>query len=137
MFRRMFLAKIHRATITHADLHYEGSCTIDGDLMNAVDILPNQEIHVWNVTRGTRLVTYAVEGQSGSGVICMNGAAAHLTKPGDMVIIATFGDMTEEEARTHKPKVVLVDRNNRIVAKRAEIPGPNMPDVTEDALIVS
>ena len=132
MFRRMFLAKIHRATITHADLHYEGSCTIDLDLMNAVDILPNQEIHVWNITRGTRLVTYAVEGPRGSGVICMNGAAAHLTKPGDMVIIATFGEMTEEEARTHKPKVALVDRNNRIVCKRAEVPGPQMPPPMDD-----
>jgi aspartate 1-decarboxylase len=134
MFRRMFLAKIHRATITHADLHYEGSCTIDADLMNEVDILPNQEIHVWNITRGTRLVTYAVEGPRGSGVICMNGAAAHLTKPGDMVIIATFGDLTEEEARNHKPKVALVDRNNRVVSRRAEIPGPQMPDPIEDSL---
>jgi aspartate 1-decarboxylase len=130
----MFLAKIHRATITHADLHYEGSCTIDANLMNEVDILPNQEIHVWNITRGTRLVTYAVEGPRGSGVICMNGAAAHLTKPGDMVIIATFGDLTEEEAHNHKPKVALVDRNNRVVSRRAEIPGPQMPDPVDDIL---
>jgi aspartate 1-decarboxylase len=130
----MFLAKIHRATITHADLHYEGSCTIDVDLMNEVDILPNQEIHVWNITRGTRLVTYAVEGPGGSGVICMNGAAAHLTKPGDMVIIASFGEMTDEEARKHKPKVVLVDRNNRVVSRRDEIPGPQMPGPIDDTL---
>ncbi len=132
MRRTMFLSKLHRATVTHADLHYEGSCSIDTDLMKAADILTHQEIHVWNITRGTRLVTYAIEAPAGSRVICMNGAAAHLMKPGDKVILATFGDMTDEEARTYEPKVVLVDGENRIVQQRAEIPGPQMPPLMDE-----
>jgi aspartate 1-decarboxylase len=127
MRRRMFLSKIHRAVVTHADLHYEGSCTIDVDLMEAADILPNQELHIWNVTRGTRIVTYALPGPSGSGVICINGAAAHHAVPGDLVILATFGEMDTEEARTFEPKIVMVDGNNRIKTMRAEVPGPQMP----------
>lgn len=127
MRRRMFLSKIHRAVVTHADLDYEGSCTIDVDLMEAADILPNEELHIWNITRGTRLVTYALPGPSGSGVICINGAAAHLNSPGDLVILATFGEMDSEEARTFEPKIVMVDSKNRIKTLRAEIPGPQMP----------
>ena len=127
MRRRMFLSKIHRAVVTHADLNYEGSCTIDVDLMEAADILPNQELHIWNITQGTRLVTYALPGPSGSGVICINGAAAHLNRPGDLVILATFGEMDSEEARAFEPKIVMVDQNNRIKTMRAEIPGPQMP----------
>ena len=127
MRRRMFLSKIHRAVVTHADLNYEGSCTIDVDLMEAADILPNQELHIWNITQGTRLVTYALPGPSGSGVICINGAAAHLNSPGDLVILATFGEMDSEEARSFEPKIVMVDQNNRIKSMRAEIPGPQMP----------
>jgi aspartate 1-decarboxylase len=127
MRRRMFLSKIHRAVITHADLHYEGSCTIDADLMDVADILPNQELHIWNVTRGTRLVTYALPGPRGSGVVCINGAAAHGNEPGDLVIMATFGEMDTEEARTFEPKVVLVDEHNRVASIRAEVPGPQMP----------
>jgi aspartate 1-decarboxylase len=127
MRRRMFLSKIHRAVVTHADLHYEGSCTIDADLMEAADILPNQELHIWNITRGTRLVTYALPGPHGSGVICINGAAAHGNQPGDLVILATFGEMDSEEARVYEPKIVMVDKENRIRSMRAEIPGPQMP----------
>ena len=127
MQRRMFLSKIHRAVITHADLHYEGSCTIDADLLDAADILPNQELHIWNITRGTRLVTYALPGPRGSGVICINGAAAHGNVPGDLVILATFGEMSHEEARTYEPKVVRVDRDNKLVEIREETPGPQMP----------
>ncbi|HMI90385.1 MAG TPA: aspartate 1-decarboxylase [Polyangiales bacterium] len=123
----MFLSKIHRAVVTHADLDYEGSCTIDVDLMEAADILPNQELHIWNITRGTRLVTYALPGPSGSGVICINGAAAHHNQPGDLVILATFGEMDSEEARAFEPKIVMVDQDNRIKSLRAEIPGPQMP----------
>ena len=132
MRRRMFLSKIHRAVITHADLDYEGSCTIDADLMDAADILPNQELHVWNVTRGTRLVTYALPGPRSSGVICINGAAAHGNKPGDLVILATFGEMDSEEARAFEPTIVMVDRKNRIKTVRAEIPGPQMPPHVEN-----
>ena len=127
MRRRMFLSKIHRAVVTHADLDYEGSCTIDTDLMEAADIYANQELHIWNVTRGTRLVTYALPGPRGSGVICINGAAAHGNEPGDLVILATFGEMDSEEARTFEPKIVMVDAHNRIKTTRQEIPGPQMP----------
>src|SRR5262245_35571533 len=93
----VFKSKIHRATVTHADLDYEGSVTIDADLLDAADILPNEAVHIWNVTRGTRLVTYALEGPRGTGCIAVNGAAAHLNKPGDLVILATFAEMTPEE----------------------------------------
>src|SRR4051794_22888273 len=107
--RSMFKSKIHRATVTHADRDYEGSVTIDLDLLEAADILPNEEVHIWNVTRGTRLSTYALAGDRGSGVICINGAAAHLCHPGDLVILATFVQVDEQGARTHQPMVVLVD----------------------------
>ena len=125
MRRTLFKSKIHRATVTHADLHYEVSVTIDEDLMAAAGIREYEAVHVWNITRGTRLQTYAIRGESGSGVICINGAAAHLNKPGDKVILATFAEMDEAEARAHAPKVVLVDEENRPVDKHAvEVPGP-------------
>lgn len=127
MRRRMFLGKIHRAVVTHADLEYEGSCTIDADLLEAAGMIEHEELHVWNVTQGTRLVTYTLAGPRGSGVICINGAAAHLNKPGDLVILATFGEMEDEEARRHVPKVVRVDAKNRILGFEAERPGPEMP----------
>jgi aspartate 1-decarboxylase len=121
----MFKSKIHRATVTDADLDYEGSVTLDADLMEAADILPHEEVHIWNVTRGTRLTTYAMRGDAGSGVVCVNGAAAHLVRPGDLVIVATFTDMDDVEARSHQPKVVLVDEENRIVeGELKEIAGP-------------
>ena len=128
MQRRMFRSKIHRATVTHADLHYEGSVTVDADLLEAADMLEHEEVHVWNVTRGTRLVTYTLAGPSGSGVICINGAAAHLVSPGDLVILATFGDVDEEGARAHVPRVVRVDDQNRIIGLEPERAGPQMPD---------
>jgi aspartate 1-decarboxylase len=126
MRRAMFKSKIHRATVTQADLDYEGSVTIDANLLEAANILPYERVDVWNVTRGTRLSTYAMLGEAGSGVICINGAAAHLVHKGDLVIIATFADLDEAEARAHKPKVVLVDEKNRIkLAGVDEVPGPN------------
>lgn len=121
----VFKSKIHRATVTHADLDYEGSVTISGELMDAAEILENEQIHIWNVTRGTRLTTYALRGNDDSGIICINGAAAHLAKPGDLVILATFAEMEAAEARAWKPTVVLVDGKNRIVDPAAtEIAGP-------------
>jgi aspartate 1-decarboxylase len=121
----MFKSKIHRATVTHADLAYEGSVTIDADLLEAAGILPYEAVHIWNATQGTRLVTYALEGPRGSGAICVNGAAAHLNKPGDLVILATFAEMTPEEARAHKPVVVRVDQRNRPLSDQSEEkPGP-------------
>jgi aspartate 1-decarboxylase len=116
MIRRMFKSKIHRATVTFADLDYEGSVTIDQDLLERAQILPHEEVHIWNVTQGTRLSTYALVGPRGSGAICINGAAAHLNRPGDLVILATFADMTDEEARAHVPIVVRVDSHNRPLA---------------------
>jgi aspartate 1-decarboxylase len=126
MRRTFFKSKIHRATVTQADLDYEGSVTIDEDLMDAAGIWNYEAVHIWNITRGTRLQTYAIKGQRGSGVICINGAAAHLMKPDDLVIIATFAELEESEARAFVPKVVLVDRQNKIVVKDAvEIAGPD------------
>jgi aspartate 1-decarboxylase len=125
MRRTFFKSKIHRATVTHADLDYEGSVSIDEDLLDAAGIWEYEAVHVWNITRGTRLETYAIKGKRGSGVICINGAAAHLNKPGDLVILATFAEMDDSEARSHVPQVVLVDRQNRIVAKDVqEVAGP-------------
>jgi aspartate 1-decarboxylase len=125
MRRNVFKSKIHRATVTQADLHYEGSVTIDAALMEAADIANFEAVHIWNVTRGTRLVTYAIEGARGSGTICINGAAAHLNQPGDVVILATFAELDEVELSGHVPTVVLVDERNRIKDPHAvELPGP-------------
>ena len=125
MRRTFFKSKIHRATVTHADLDYEGSVSIDEDLLEAAGIWEYESVHIWNITRGTRLQTYAIKGARGSGTICINGAAAHLNKPGDLVILATFAELEEAEARAHKPVVVLVDRQNKIVASDVtEVAGP-------------
>lgn len=114
MRRSMMKSKIHRATVTEANLEYEGSLTIDADLLEASDILPFEEIHVWDVTNGARLTTYAMRGEPGTGVCCVNGAGAHLIKPGDLVIIATYTTLPEKVARKHVPKVVFVDGANKI-----------------------
>lgn len=121
----MFKSKIHRATVTHADLDYEGSVTIDGDLMDAAQVLEHEQVHIWNVTQGTRVVTYALRGREKSGVVCINGAAAHHAQPGDKVIISTFAEVPRDQAADWKPTVVLVDENN-VVADReyAETAGP-------------
>jgi aspartate 1-decarboxylase len=123
--RRMFKSKIHRAAVTEADLHYEGSVTLDEDLLEAADIREHEMVHIWNVTRGTRLETYALRGERGSKVCCINGAAAHLMQKGDRVIIATFADVAEEALEGYTPTVVLVDEHNNIVDPNLkEIPGP-------------
>lgn len=124
MRRTLFKSKIHRATVTQADLHYEGSVTIDATLLQAADILPYEKVAIWNVTRGSRLETYALEGEAGSGVICINGAAAHLNQPGDLVIIATFAEVEEAECHGWAPNVVFVDAQNRKVGQGAEVAGP-------------
>lgn len=121
----MFKSKLHRVTVTHADLEYEGSVTIDQDLMEAAGIHEYEQVHVWDVTRGSRLVTYAIKGERGSGVICINGAAAHLVEPGDIAIIATFTDVPEREAEDWTPRVVLVDERNTIISNNhLELAGP-------------
>jgi aspartate 1-decarboxylase len=122
--RRMFASKIHRATVTAADVDYEGSVTIDRDLLDAAGILEWEEVHVWDVTNGARLATYAIAGERGSGDICINGAAAHLVRPGDLVILSTFVDLDDDAARAHIPTVVFVDERNRVRERRAEVAGP-------------
>ena len=123
MDRKMLKSKIHRATVTGADLHYEGSITIDLDLMEASDIIPYEAVSIWNVTNGNRFETYAIEGERGSGVICINGAAARLVAPKDLVIIASFVNMSNEEAMQYEPKLVFVDEQNRMLPTRKEKAG--------------
>jgi aspartate 1-decarboxylase len=114
MTREMFRSKIHRAKVTMADLYYEGSITIDKDLLEAADILPNEKVQVVNLSTGSRLETYTIEAPSGSGMICLNGPAARLGTVGDEVIIIAYSQMSEEEAKNHKPKVILVDKQNKV-----------------------
>jgi aspartate 1-decarboxylase len=121
--RTMLRGKIHRATVTGADLHYEGSVTIDVELLERADILPFERVDIWNVTNGERFSTYALAGQRGSGVVCINGAAAHKAKKGDLVIIAAFALASEAEARDWAPRCVFVDSMNRPVESRSEHAG--------------
>jgi aspartate 1-decarboxylase len=114
MLRVMMKSKIHRATVTSTDVDYEGSLTVDADLLDAADILPHEQIHVWDVTNGVRLTTYALPGARGSGEIQVNGAGAHLIKTGDIVIIATYVTLEDQEARSHEPTVILADERNRV-----------------------
>jgi aspartate 1-decarboxylase len=115
MLRRLLKSKIHRATITSADLHYEGSLTVDEDLLEAADLREFEEIQVVNVNNGSRLATYVIPGPRGSGVIQLNGAAARLGMPGDLVILLSYGEFTEAEAKAHQPRVVFVDGRNHLV----------------------
>lgn len=121
MFRYMMKSKIHRATVTDANLNYVGSVTIDQDLMEKVDILPNERVQIVNNNNGARLETYVIPGERGSGVICLNGAAARLVQPGDQVIIISYAMITDEEAKNYQPKVVLVDQQNRVVRMIEEL----------------
>ncbi|MCX7912085.1 MAG: aspartate 1-decarboxylase [Dehalococcoidales bacterium] len=118
--RTMLKSKIHRARVTDANIDYEGSITIDRELMARADILPYEQVHVLNVNNGARFTTYAIEGEAGSGVICLNGAAARLAVKGDIVIILTYTQVPEEEARNYQPKIVHVDEKNAVVTKLGE-----------------
>ena len=124
--RRMMTGKIHRATVTGADLHYVGSVTVDADLLDAADILPGQEVDVVDVTNGARLTTYAIPGDRGSGVLTINGAAAHLVGEGDIVILISYSLLDDASARAYRPHVVFVDAGNRIVERGAE-PAGSLP----------
>ena len=115
MMRTMLKSKIHRATVTQADLHYVGSVTVDEDLLDAADLILGEQVAIVDVTNGARLETYVIPGERGSGVIGINGAAAHLVHPGDLVILISYGLMDETEAKSHVPKVVHVDAANRVV----------------------
>ncbi|MCG0278316.1 MAG: aspartate 1-decarboxylase [Thermanaeromonas sp.] len=113
MWRVMMKSKIHRATVTEANLNYVGSITIDSELLDAADILPHEQVQVVNINNGARFETYVIPGERGSGVICVNGAAARLVQPGDIVIIISYGLYSDEEARRLEPRVVFVDARNR------------------------
>ena len=115
MMRTMLKSKIHRATVTQADLHYVGSVTVDRDLMEAADLLEGEQVAIVDITNGARLETYVIPGERGSGVIGINGAAAHLVHPGDLVILIAYGQLDEAELLTYSPKVVFVDGENKIV----------------------
>lgn len=120
MNRTMLNGKIHRATVTEANLNYVGSITIDADLLEAANMYPNELVHVVNNNNGERFETYIIEGARGSGVICANGAAARLVQPGDIVIIMSYVTMPDEEAKTHEPAVCLVDENNHVLEQFVE-----------------
>jgi aspartate 1-decarboxylase len=120
MYRTVFKSKLHRATVTEANLNYVGSVTIDEDLLDAADIFVNEKVQIVNNNNGARLETYAIPGPRGSGVICLNGAAARLVQPGDKVIIITYAVVDDKEARAFKPTVVFLDDANRVAAVKAE-----------------
>ena len=122
LHRPMLIGKIHRATVTQADLHYVGSITVDADLLAAADLLPGEQLDVVDVTNGARLTTYVIAGEAGSGQVCINGAAAHLVHVGDVVILMAYGILSDAEAHTYSPHVVLVDAANRIIG-RSQDPG--------------
>jgi len=124
MFRTMLKSKIHRACVTQADLHYVGSITIDEDLLDAADLLPGEQVAIVDIDNGARLETYVIPGPRGSGIIGINGAAARLVTPGDLVIIISYLGVSEAEARAHRPRVVHVDSQNRIVAIDDDLAAP-------------
>lgn len=124
MFRTMMKSKIHRATVTQADLHYVGSITIDADLLDAADLLPGERVDIVDVTNGARLTTYTIAGERGSGVLGINGAAARLVSTGDLVIVIGYGLMDDAEARSFRPRVVHVDGRNRIVELGSDAAAP-------------
>jgi len=123
MTRKMLKSKIHRATVTGADLEYEGSITIDRNLLEAADIIPYEAVDIWNVTNASRFQTYAMAGKPGSGTICVNGAAAHLVSRGDLIIIASWVEVDSAAASRHQPRLVFVDRHNVATDKTSENPG--------------
>ncbi len=122
MHLNMLKAKIHRATVTHAELHYEGSCAIDGRLLDISGIREYEQIHIYNVNSGTRFSTYAIRAEEGAGTVSINGAAAHLAQPGDIIIICAYGVLDEAQAATFKPTLVYVDRHNRLTHTNDSIP---------------
>ena len=122
MHLNMLKAKIHRASVTHAELHYEGSCAIDGHLLDVSSIREYEQIHIYNVNNGERFVTYAIRADEGSGTISINGAAAHRAAPGDIIIICSYAQLTDAEAALFKPTLVYVDRDNKLSHVKNSIP---------------
>lgn len=122
MFRTLLKSKIHRVAVTHCELHYEGSCAIDEDLLDAANIAENEQIHIWNINNGERFVTYAIKGQRGSGMISVNGSAARRASTGDLIIIAAFAQVQEDNVAAHQPQLVFVDDHNRQTELRHKVP---------------
>ena len=122
MFRTLLKSKIHRVAVTHCELHYEGSCAIDEDLLEAANLLENEQVHIWNVNNGERFITYAIKGERGSGMISVNGSAARRASVGDLIIIAAFAQVHEDQLTTHKPQLVFVDEHNRANGSRDHVP---------------
>ena len=122
MFRTLLKSKIHRAAVTHCELHYEGSCAIDENLLEAANLCENEQIHIWNVNNGERLVTYAIKGERGSGMISLNGSAARRAAVGDLVIIAAYAQVHEDQVARHEPELVFVDAHNLQTALRHHVP---------------
>ncbi|MES2999362.1 MAG: aspartate 1-decarboxylase [Pseudomonadota bacterium] len=122
MFRTLLKSKIHRVAVTQCELHYEGSCAIDENLLEAADIAENEQVHIWNINNGERFVTYAIRGQRGSGMISVNGSAARRAAVGDLIIIASFAQVHEDQLAGHKPKLVFVDEANRRIGARDHVP---------------
>ena len=123
MLRTMLKSKIHRATVTHADLHYVGSVTVDADLLDAADLLPNEQVSVLDITNGARLETYVIPGERGSGVVGINGAAARLVHPGDLVILISYAQLEDAVARHYRPRIVHVDEANRVIGVDSDLAG--------------
>ncbi len=122
MLRTLLSSKIHRVRTTHCELHYEGSCAIDEDLLDAAGMVENEQVHIWNINNGERFVTYAIKGQRGSGMISVNGSAARRAAVGDLLIIAAFAQVNEAELTTHRPQLVFVDARNRQCGARDHVP---------------
>ena len=122
MQRTMLKSKLHRVTVTQSELHYEGSCAIDEDLLDAANICENEQVHIWNIDNGERFVTYAIRGQRGSGMVSVNGSAARRASVGDLLIIAAFAQVPEAEVAGHRPQLVFVDAHNRQCALRDHVP---------------
>lgn len=122
MFRTLLKSKIHRVSVTQCELHYEGSCAIDENLLEAANIVENEQIHIWNINNGERFITYAIKGERGSGMISVNGSAARRASVGDLIIIATFAQMHEEQVAGHQPQLVFVDTHNQQTELRHHVP---------------
>jgi aspartate 1-decarboxylase len=122
MFRTLLKSKIHRVAVTHCELHYEGSCAIDEDLLEAANLVENEQIHIWNINNGERFVTYAIKGERGSGMISVNGSAARRASVGDLIIIAAFAQVDDKEIATHQPELVFVDDKNKQTELRHQVP---------------
>jgi len=122
MIRTLLKSKIHRVAVTQCELHYEGSCAIDEDLLDAADIAENEQIHIWNINNGERFITYAIRGERGSGMISINGSAARRASVGDLVIIASYAGVAEAQVASHKPKLVFVNERNKQTELRDHVP---------------